>query len=95
MGTQPVLSATDLAALEQFKRDLPGCRTWQLLESLHALEPLAGTDPTIRVLYAAIGGHLTKRHNLDVAACLRHPEGPAAGIAAELRANDVITAATN
>jgi hypothetical protein len=95
MSTQPVLTATDTAALEQLKRDLPRCRTWQLLETLHALEPLARTDPTIRVLYAAIGGHLTKRHNLDAAACVRHPEGPAAGVAAELRGNDVITAATN
>jgi hypothetical protein len=95
MSTQPVLTATDTAALEQLKRDLPRCRTWQLLETLHVLEPLARTHTTIRVLYAAIGGHLTKRHSLDTAACLRHPEGPAAGIAAELRANDVITAATN
>ena len=95
MSTPSVLSASDLAALEQFRRDLPGCQTWQLLETLHALEPLAGADPSIRVLYAAIGGHLTKRHSLDTAACLRHPGGPAAGIAAELRANDVITAATN
>ena len=95
MSTQPVLSASGLAAFEQFRRDLPRCQTWQLLETLHALEPLAGADPTIRVLYAAIGGHLTTRHNLDAAACVRHPKGPAAGIESELHANDVVTAATN
>ena len=95
MSTQPVLSTSDLAAFEQFRRDLPGCQTWQLMETFHALEPFAGADPTIRLLYAAIGGHLTKRHGLDAAACVRHPKGPAAGVAAELHANDVITAATN
>ena len=95
MSTPPVLSASDLAAFEQFKRDLSGWQTWQLLETLRALEPLAGSDPTIRVLYAAIGGHLTRRHRLDVAACVRHPDGPAAGVESELRANEIITAATN
>ena len=52
MNTQPGSTTSDLAALEQFKRDLPGCQTWKLLETLHALEPLAGANPTIRLLYA-------------------------------------------